>query len=142
MNMKNESAVLARFRNMAPMSRRGFVKAGTLSAFGLSSSHYLERAQAATTPARAKSVLLIYAMGGISHHDSFDPKPDAPAEIRGEFATIPTRLPGTRFTEYVPRLAGMLDRFALVRSVQHFERDHGVGAYYMLRGYTQPDPIL
>src|SRR5439155_12589106 len=111
----------AGYRQAAGLGRRAFLTAGTLSAFGLSLSHYLGlRAQAATTPrARAKSVLLIYTMGGISHHDSFDPKPDAPAEIRGEFSTIPTRLPGIRFTEHVPRLARMLDRFALIRSVQH-----------------------
>lgn len=81
-------------------------------------------------------------MGGISHHDSFDPKPDAPAEIRGEFRTIPTKLPGVRFSEHVPRLARMIDSYALIRSVQHNQTDHGVGAYYMLRGYTQPDPSL
>jgi uncharacterized protein (DUF1501 family) len=122
------------------------LSAGALGAFGLSLSQYLGlRAAAATatrTPPRAKSVLLIYTMGGISHHDSFDPKPDAPAEIRGEFSTIATRVPGIRFSEQIPRLAGMLDRFALIRSVQHFERDHGVGAYFMLRGYTQPDRSL
>src|SRR6266481_2309050 len=95
-------------------SRRAFLKAGTLSAFGLSLSHYLAlRAAAGSAPARAKSVLLIYTMGGISHHDSFDPKPDAPAEIRGEFKTIATRLPGIRYSEYVPRLAGLADRYAL-----------------------------
>jgi len=81
-------------------------------------------------------------MGGISHHDSFDPKPDAPREVRGEFRTLPTRVPGVRFSEYVPRLARMLDPLALIRSVQHNQTDHGVGAYYMLRGYTQPDPSL
>jgi hypothetical protein len=79
-------------------------------------------------------------MGGISHHDSFDPKPGAPAEVRGEFATIPTKVPGVRFSDQVPLLAGALKRYALIRSVQHRETDHGVGAYYMLRGYTQPDP--
>ena len=81
-------------------------------------------------------------MGGISHHDSFDPKPGAPAEVRGEFRTIATRLPGVRFCEHLPRLAGLVERFALLRAVQHRERDHGVGAYFMLRGYTQPDPSL
>jgi hypothetical protein len=127
----------------ATTSRRAFLKAGTLSAFGLSLSHSLAlRGAAGRTPARAKSVLLIYTMGGISHHDSFDPKPGAPAEVRGEFRTLPTRVPGVRFSEYVPRLARMLDQYALIRSVQHNQTDHGVGAYYMLRGYTQPDPSL
>ncbi|MBI1914919.1 MAG: DUF1501 domain-containing protein [Planctomycetes bacterium] len=141
----------------AALSRRAFLTAGALGGIGLSLSHYLAlRAAAPLTlpsppggegrvrggPARAKSVLLLYTMGGISHHDSFDPKPDAPAEIRGEFRTIPTCVPGIRFSEYVPRLARMLDQFALIRSVQHNQTDHGVGAYYMLRGYPQPDPSL
>jgi hypothetical protein len=127
----------------ASPSRRAFLKAGTLGAFGLSLSQYfaLQTARGAT-PARAKSIILIYTMGGISHHDSFDPKPGSPAEIRGEFKTIPTRLPGVRFTDLIPRLARMIDQYVLLRAVQHNERDHGVGAYYMLRGYTQPDPTL
>jgi hypothetical protein len=81
-------------------------------------------------------------MGGISHHDSFDPKPDAPAEVRGEFGTIATKLPGLRFSDKVPHLAQMADQFALIRSVCHAERCHGVGAYYMLRGYRQPSAFF
>lgn len=120
-----------RNRQPAAMNRRAFLRAGTLGAFGLSLARYLGLREAqGAAPAPAKSVLLIYTMGGISHHDSFDPKPEAPAEVRGEFSTIPTRLPGVRFSEHVPRLAQMADQFALLRSVQHNERDHGVGAYY------------
>jgi uncharacterized protein (DUF1501 family) len=142
MNNRRQSAGCTGYRDLARHSRRSFLKAGVLSPFGLSLPQLLELWAAPVAAPRAKSVLLIYTMGGISHHDSFDPKPNAPAEIRGAFATIPTRLPGVRFSEHLPRLARMLDRFALIRSVQHFERDHGVGAYYMLRGYTQPDPSL
>src|SRR4029077_2230384 len=124
----------ANYRQRAAVSRRAFLQAGTLGALGLSLPEFLRlRAAPGATPARAKSVLLIYTMGGISHHDTFDPKPDAPAEIRGEFSTISTKIPGVSFSEYVPRLASELDRYALIRSVCHFERDHGVGAYYMLR---------
>src|SRR5262245_33239091 len=133
----------ADFRRLAALPRRSLLKVGTLSALGLSLTDYFGlQAAPSMVPARAKSVLLVYAMGGISHHDSFDPKPQAPAEVRGEFRTIPTRLPGVRFTEHLPLLARAIDRFALVRSVQHNQTDHGVGAYYMLRGYTQPDPSL
>ena len=125
------------------MNRRRFLRVGTLGALGLSLSEYVGMRQArGGTTARAKSVILIYTMGGISHHDSFDPKPEAPAEIRGEFLTIPTKVPGVRFTDQVPLLARSVDRFALIRSVEHGERDHGVGAYYMLRGYSQPDPTF
>ncbi len=70
---------------------------------------------------RARSVLLVWLQGGPSHLDTFDPKPDAPSEIRGPFATIPTRSSGARFSELVPRLAGMSDRFAVVRSTRFAE---------------------
>jgi hypothetical protein len=125
------------------LSRRAFLRVGTLGALGLSLSDYLALQQArGAPPARAKSIILIYTMGGISHHDSFDPKPGAPAEIRGELGTIPTRLPGARFSDLIPRLARRIDQYVLLRAVQHNQTDHGVGAYYMLRGYTQPDPTL
>jgi hypothetical protein len=127
----------------ATLSRRAFLKVGTLGAVGLSLSDYLALRQArGATTARAESIILLYTMGGISHHDSFDPKPDAPAEIRGDFKTIPSRLPGVRFSDLLPRLARTIDHYVLLRAVQHTERDHGVGAYYMLRGYPQPDPTL
>src|SRR5262249_32841627 len=70
--------------------------------------------------------------GGPSHLDSFDPKPDAPKEIRGEFGVIPTRVPGLRFSEHLPRLARLADRFALVRSVRHDRGSHNPGANYSL----------
>src|SRR5262245_45634553 len=125
------------------LTRRAFLKVGTLGALGFSLADYLALQQArGATAGRARAIILIYAMGGISHHDSFDPKPDAPTEIRGEFQTIPTCLPGIRFSNLIPRLAQLLDQYVLLRAVQHTERDHGVGAYYMLRGYTQPNPSL
>jgi hypothetical protein len=133
----------ASYQQAKRLGRRGFLRAGALGALGLTLPHYLglQAAQQGKS-ARAKSVLLIYAMGGISHHDTFDPKPDAPREVRGEFGTIATRVPGVRFSDQVPLLARDLDRYALVRSVYHRETDHGVGAYLMLRGYSQPDPSL
>src|SRR5688500_7508337 len=138
----NQSSVYAcPGRRRGGLTRRAFLQVGMLGALGLSLSDYLALRQArGATAAPARSVILIYAMGGISHHDSFDPKPDAPAEVRGEFGTIPARLPGVRFSDLLPRLAGRIDRYALLRAVRHDQTDHGVGAYYMLRGYTQPDP--
>lgn len=130
--------------------RRTLLRSGVVGACGLTLAEFLMRREARSAPsgvggsdapaARARSVLLIYTMGGISHHDTFDPKPAAPPEIRGEFSTIATALPGIAFSEHVPRLARDLGRYALIRSVQHEERDHGVSAYYMLRGYVQPTP--
>src|SRR5436190_21547108 len=108
----------------AALSRRAFLRVGTLGALGLSLPDYLALRQAqGATVARAKSIILIYAMGGISHHDSFDPKPLAPAEIKGEFGTIVTRLPGVRFSDLIPRLARRIGRYALLRAVRHNQTD-------------------
>jgi hypothetical protein len=121
------------------MSRRRLLRAASLAIPGACLGDHLARNAQAGQP-RARSVLVVYAGGGISHHDAFDPKPDAPAEVRGEFSTIQTALPGVVFGEHLPLLARDLDRYALVRSVHHTQTDHGVSAYLMLRGYAQPDP--
>ncbi len=125
------------------VSRREILRVGSLSALGLTLPELL-RCQAATTPvaARARSAILVFAQGGISHHDSFDPKPHAPAEVRGPFKSVATRIPGIQFSDKVPRLAAHADRYTLIRSMWHRETDHGVGSYYVLRGYTQPDPTF
>jgi hypothetical protein len=121
--------------------RRNFLKSAALGLPGLALTALAAcRAGAGQTATRARSVLVIYAGGGISHHDAFDPKPEAPAEVRGEFSVIPTALPGVQFTEFLPALARDMHRFALIRSMHHTQTDHGVSAYLMLRGYAQPDP--
>jgi hypothetical protein len=83
---------------------------------------------------RAKSVLCVVANGGQSQIDIWDPKPDAPREIRGDFSSIATSVPGTRFGEHIPRLAQRADRFALVRSMSHEDLDHGSALYLALTG--------
>ncbi|HUQ69112.1 MAG TPA: DUF1501 domain-containing protein [Planctomycetaceae bacterium] len=83
---------------------------------------------------RAKSVLYVVANGGQSQIDIWDPKPDAPREIRGDFASIATSVPGTRFGEHIPRLAQLADRFALIRSMSHEDLDHGSALYLALTG--------
>src|SRR5690348_678177 len=90
------------YRQARRAGRRAFLEAGALAALGLSLPEYLRlRAAGGGPSAPARSVVLVYAMGGISHHDSFDPKPAAPAEVRGEFRTVPTALPGVRFCEHL-----------------------------------------
>ena len=121
----------------AKMSRRTLLKVGGLGLAGLSLSRLLEAEARATTSQRrptARSVVLLFQFGGPSHIDSFDPKPAAPREIRGEFATIPTRVPGVLVTEHLPRLARIADKYALVRSVHHTRSSHNPGAYYSLTG--------
>jgi hypothetical protein len=118
------------------LSRRTFVKVGGLGLAGFTLPQLL-RAEAGRTGghrATARSVILLFQFGGPSHLDTFDPKPDAPREIRGEFAVIPTRVSGVRVTEHLPRLARLADRYALIRSVHHNRSNHNSGAYYSLTG--------
>jgi uncharacterized protein (DUF1501 family) len=108
-----------RARSCQGIGRRAFLRAGALMPLALSLP-----AQAAEPAARAKSVLLVWLWGAPSHLDTCDPKPNAPAEFRGPFSTIPTRTPGVRFSELLPRLAARSDRFALVRSNRNFHGGH------------------
>ena len=98
------------------LNRRTFLRLGGLAAFGLSLPQYLKAmADAPGAKAKAKRCILLWMQGGPSHIDSFDPKPDAPAEIRGEFGTVPTTLPGVRFADPLPMLAQQTDRLAVIR---------------------------
>lgn len=83
---------------------------------------------------RARSVIVVFTSGGQSQLDSWDPKPDAPEEIRGAFRTIPTTLPGLRVCEHLPRLAKLAHRYAVVRSMTHDDLDHGSACYLALTG--------
>jgi uncharacterized protein (DUF1501 family) len=121
-----------------PLTRRSFLTIGALGATGLTLSTFLERtAQASGVRRRsgARSCILLHQFGGPSHLDTFDPKPDAPAGIRGTFGVIATTVPGIRFSEHLPRLARQFDQFALVRSVTHRTSSHNSAAYYSLTGH-------
>src|SRR3954467_14900261 len=76
------------------------------------------------TKAKAKSCILIWMDGGPSHFETFDPKPDAPAEIRGDFSAIPTKVSGVEFSQHMTRLAASLDKFAVIRSIRHDQGNH------------------
>src|ERR1051325_8064705 len=93
------------------VTRRDFLQAGGATLLGLGLA---DLAQATPGPARAKQVVLLFLYGAVSQLDTLDPKPDAPQDIRGPFGTIPTRLPGVRISELLPRTASMLDRVAVV----------------------------
>ncbi len=119
-------------------SRREVLSAGAISLAGLTLPRLLraetERSPTAPHP-RARSVILLFQFGGASHIDTFDPKPEAPAEIRGEFKTIATNAPGIQVCEHLPRLARIADRYALIRSVHHTRGSHNPAAYYSLTGH-------
>jgi hypothetical protein len=83
----------------------------------------------------AKSCILVYLFGGPSHIDIWDMKPNAPAEIRGEFKPIATNVPGIQITEHLPRLAKMADKYALIRSLAHGDSAHGSAGHTMMTGH-------
>src|SRR3954471_15410617 len=87
---------------------------------------------------RARSVILVYANGGQSQLETWDPKPDAPREVRGEFGAIATAVPGTFLGEHLPRMARLADRYTIVRSVSHDDLDHGSATYQALTGRAHP----
>jgi hypothetical protein len=87
---------------------------------------------------RAKSVILLYASGGQSQIDMWDPKPTAPAEIRGEFGAIETNVPGVQLCEHMPLLARAADKYTIIRSVTHDDLDHGSATYLALTGQFHP----
>src|SRR5688572_7046650 len=95
------------------LNRRSFLQIGSLALGGLSLSDILRAEQGRGRS--SKAVIMVYLSGGLSHHDSFDLKPDAPAEIAGEFKPIATRTPGIQISEYLPRLASITDKLAIVR---------------------------
>jgi len=113
-----------RHRYCDGVSRRSFLKLGGLAVGGLSLPELL-RAEARAGVGRShKSVIMVYLSGGLSHQDTFDLKPDAPAEIRGEFRPIATRVPGVQFGELLPNLAASADKLAVIRSVVGQRDEH------------------
>ncbi|MBM4068420.1 MAG: DUF1501 domain-containing protein [Planctomycetes bacterium] len=135
------------------VTRRDLLKVGgsTLLGFTLADLFRVQQA-AANTPAagnrgpgfgRARSVILIFLQGGPSHLDLWDPKPDAPERVRSSFSTIPTRLPGVHYTEILPRLARVNDKFTMIRSMSYSPIglfNHTAAIYQMLTGY-QADAV-
>src|SRR5688572_13654239 len=121
------------------MTRREWLRIGTVAGMGLAASGRSGSCgeQAASKLAgfgKAKSVLLVFANGGQSQIDMWDPKPAAPLDIRGAFAPISTAVPGVQFCEHMPRIARVADRFTVIRSLSHEDLDHGTAAYLALTG--------
>ncbi len=135
---------MATWTNCAGVSRRDCLQIGltTLLGGGLATAM---RARATsprgTRSTQAKACILIWQDGGPSHYEMFDPKPDAPAEIRGEFKPIPTKLKGVHFSEHMTKLAGIADKCAVVRSIRHDQGNHGAGNHYMMTGAPTRIPV-
>jgi Protein of unknown function (DUF1501) len=118
-------------------TRREALRLGGLSLFGIGLDGLLRAEEAQAQPrrgTRAKSVVLLYLFGGPSLHETFDPKPDAPAEIRGEFGSVRTSVPGVHFCEHLPRMAKWMHCSTLIRSATHEQNDHSAGLLYTMSG--------
>ena len=131
-------------QHLAGLSRRELLQAGYSGLLGLGLPSLLAgRAQAAeasapTTKRGAKSVVIVFLTGAASHHDTFDMKPEAPAEIRGEFQPIATSIPGYSICEHLPQLAARAHKYAVVRSLSHNDNNHLMSTHHVLTGEKQP----
>ena len=125
-------------------SRRDIVRAGSIGLFGMSLPRLLEAQTVARevsdpgTPGKAKACILLFMWGGPGHQDTWDLKPHAPAEIRGEFQPIDTSVPGIQICEHFPLLARRMDQLAVIRSMTHTDVNHLTATHYLLTG--QPPP--
>jgi hypothetical protein len=128
------------------MSRRELLQVGYSGLLGVGLPTLLSpNARAATSKGTAStpsqkpnSIVLVFLTGAASHHDTFDMKPDAPAEVRGEFQSIATSVPGLRVCEHLPRLAERAHKYALVRTLSHGDNNHLMSTHYVLTGELQP----
>lgn len=123
------------------MRRREFLRVGALGG-SLSLGQFLQcREACAVDTTQQRSAILIFMRGGPSHLDTFDMKPEAPREYRGEFGAIPTKTPGIRICEHLPQTAKLTDKFAIVRGLTHNLADHGIGTRYVATG-NRPLPTI
>jgi uncharacterized protein (DUF1501 family) len=125
----------------APMGRREFLRAGSVSLLGLGLPQFLQaraaRGRVAPAP-RARACILLFMWGGPAQQDTWDPKPAAPVEYRGEFRPIATRVPGIQVCEHLPRLARHTDKLALLRAMTHNDVDHLTSTHFLLTGRAVP----
>ncbi|MFO0903443.1 MAG: DUF1501 domain-containing protein [Pirellulales bacterium] len=120
-------------------TRRSFLQLGTLAVGGLSLAELLRlQSQAAVRRDSEKSVILFWLSGGPGHMETWDPKPQAPAEYRGPFGAISTSLPDVQFGELMPETASLIEHLAIVRTVNHGSGDHTKGNHWMLTGFEGP----
>ena len=130
----------AEFSRRQTIDRRGFLKVGVVGSAGLSLAGLLQHeALAGAAASRERSVIILWMAGGPSHLDMWDPKPDAPVEVRGEFGAIGTKVPGIQLSEMLPMSARLMDKWSIVRSLHHRPEDgpadHGSGDQICLTGY-------
>ncbi|MFQ3652090.1 MAG: DUF1501 domain-containing protein [Gemmataceae bacterium] len=117
-----------------PLSRRDWLRIGGLSALGLNSLNAIRGERDAASFGKAKSCIVLFLMGGPAQHETFDPKPDAVVEVRGEGQAIATNVPGIRLGHQLPRVARHADKLCLLRAVSTNDNAHSSSGYWMLTG--------
>jgi hypothetical protein len=130
-------------RQLARLTRRGFLRAGALGAAGLTLADLLRLEAGAAVPPgrRANNVIILWMRGGPSHIDMWDPKPDAPAEYRGEFGTMSTTVPGVQLTDMLPQCAAIMHKWSIIRSLYHADAGHSAADQICFTGYPSgPNP--
>ena len=134
---------MATYKTCDGVRRRDFLKVGVLGGAGMTLAGYLKLAAAGEVAqqAHAKSAIFVDLQGGPSHMDSFDLKPDAPQEFRGQFNPIQTNVPGIQISEHLPKLAQCMDKFVILRGVSHTLAAHQLGSEYVNTG-SKPLPSL
>ena len=128
-------------RHAIGINRRELLQVGYSGLMGLGLNQFLQAAETAK-PSQSKapkSVILVFLTGAASHIDTFDPKPEAPVEIRGEFNPIATKVPGIQFSEHLPMLAARADKLAVVRSLAHRDDNHLGASHHAVTGTKQPN---
>src|SRR5690242_9844190 len=145
--MKSKSTFACNGFHACQPSRRSILKVGGMGLLGLTMPRLL-RAQAkqdwaktaakSTIKPRAKSVIFLFQFGGPSHIDMFDMKPDAPESIRGPHKPISSNADGIQVSEKLPRVAKIMDKVTLIRSVHHTMKNHNSASYYAITGHEPP----
>lgn len=132
------------FQKSLGLNRRGFLKAGGLGTAGLTLSDLLQHeAHAGPAAKKENSVIILWMRGGPSQHETWDPKPLAPAEFRGDFGAIKTSVPGIEIVDLMPRCAKIMDKWSIIRSLHHTNAGHSAGDQILFTGYPPgTDPTL
>ena len=138
--MSRSTSVTSRYCD--GLTRRNCLQLGLGALTGAGLSQMLQlRAASESADARKRSCILVWLDGGPTHYETFDPKPNAPKEVRGEFNPISTAIPGIQFSEKLVRLAKAAGDFAVIRSIRHNQGNHGAGNHYMMTGAPPRIPV-
>ena len=130
------------FRRLLAMERRSFLKFGILGAAGLALGDLLKvealAAAKGKSSSRERSVIILWMRGGPSQHETWDPKPEAPIEYRGEFGAMRTNVPGIQICDLLPMSARCMDKWSIIRSLHHTDAGHSTGDQVVFTGYPSP----